>query len=485
MNKLLVLLSMAGMLLVGCKDPRDAGIIDPYKPVGSSSLSKITGSPVIDNNNLTFTQTFSVDGVNDNSMKFITTFTQGSSLNAVLTMKKGISPGNYTITFDAKNLSVDISAEVGSPATFSIPPLLSLTYGGIIINSNEINISDPQFYSSGSFIVAGSNASLSQNNTLIKVSNAQINVGNYGFRPMDAKHYMKHIVLDGTNGTNLKYQYTYRDGTVMNATINALRGSFSGAHNFNIDFNIEDLTLNLSSTEITSEFTIPIQLTMQFSNPKYSYQDLINRYDPQFYRITGANENYVAIENDTVQFNRTYNQITVNKAQLKQCAVYGFDMDKLDFLYKYTPELTILNSKGGDISFKYIYPDGAVLSASLKISPGSFNSMGKESVTFWIDFDRANNIIEFSPSGSKFDIPVELDLQYDLSHSTNPNSALFNVDSNYVIFKCFDDGAPVPYKKITIDRRGKRIVVEGVKISHFSRYGWSTISDRRIRMKLD
>jgi len=226
-------------------------------------------------------------------------------------------------------------------------------------------------------------------------------------------------------------------------------------------------------------------LTMQFSNPKYSYQDLINRYDPQFYRITGANENYVAIENDTVQFNRTYNQITVNKAELKQCAVYGFDMDKLDFLYKYTPELTILNSKGGDISFKYIYPDGAVLSASLKISPGSFNSMGKESVTFWIDFDRANNIIEFSPSGSKFDIPVELNLQYDLSHSTNPNSALFNVDSIYVIFKCFDDGAPVPYKKITIDRIGKRIVVEGARISHFSRYGWTTISKRRFGMRLD
>jgi hypothetical protein len=111
--------------------------------------------------------------------------------------------------------------------------------------------------------------------------------------------------------------------------------------------------------------------------------------------------------------------------------------------------------------------------------------MGKESVTFWIDFDRAKNIIEFSPSGSNFDIPIELDLTYDLSKSTNPISPLFNVNSGDVFFKCFDDGTPIPYKKINIDPKGKKIEVQGALIPHFSRYGWSTISERRNRMELD
>jgi hypothetical protein len=317
------------------------------------------------------------------------------------------------------------------------------------------------------------------------VSTAQINVGNYGFRPMDAKHYLKHIVLNGTNGTNLTYQYTYPDGTVMQAQLNALKGSFNGIHNFDIDFGLEKLSLNLTSTEITTEFSIPLELNLQFTNPKCSYQDLINKYDPQFYKITGAYDNYVVIDNNGVNFNGNYNQINVDKAKLKQCAVYGFDMDKLDYLYKYTSELTILNSKGGDISFTYTYPDGAVLFASLKIQKGSFTSMGKESVTFWIDFDRAKNIIEFSPSGSNFDIPIELDLTYDLSKSTNPISPLFNVNSGDVFFKCFDDGTPIPYKKINIDPKGKKIEVQGALIPHFSRYGWSTISERRNRMELD
>jgi hypothetical protein len=473
MNKLLILLSMAFILLIGCKDVRDVSIIDPYNSVSSGRLAKTTDTPLIDNDNLTYTQSFSVNGISDESMKFNAIFAQGSSFGAELKMKKGITPGNYSITFDAKNLMLDIIAEDGSPASFNIPPTLSLTYNQIIVNTNEINTNDAQFYCSGSFIVPGGKVSLDHSNTFIKVSEAQINVGNYGFRPMDAKHYLKHIVIDGSNGTKLTYQYIYPDGTVMKATLNALKGSFSGAHNFDLDFSIENLSLNLSSTEVT-EFAIPLELSLQFENPNNSYQDLINKYDPQFYKITGDYKNYVKINNCGVKFNDNNNKISVNKAQLNECSVYGFDMDKLDYLYQYTSQLTILNSKGGNITFKYTYPDGAVLSASLKIAKGSFNSMGKESVTFWIDFDRANNVVEFSPSGSNFDIPIELDLTYDLSKSTNPTSPLFNLNTNDVTYTCFDDGTLIPYKNLNIDSKAKKIEIQGAQIPHFSRYGWST-----------
>jgi hypothetical protein len=472
MNRLLILLSIAVILLVGCKDVRNVSIIDPYNSAGSGLLAKTTSTPLIDNNNLTYSQSFSVNGVSDESMKFSAVFAQGSGFDAELKMKKGITPGNYTITFDAKNLMLDISAEDGSPAFFSIPPILSLTYNQVSVNRNEINVNDPQFYSSGSFIVPGG-VSLDHSNTVIKVNEAQINVGNYGFRPMDAKHFLKHVVIDGSNGTNLTYKYIYPDGTIMKATLNALKGSFVGIHNFDLDFSIENLSLNISSAEVTSEFAIPLELTLVFENPNNSYKDLINKYDPQFYRITGAYENYVVIDNNVVSFNDYNNKIKVNKAQLKQCALYGFHVDKLDYLYQYTPELTVLNSKGGNITFKYTYPDGAVLSASLKIAKGSFTSMGKESVTFWIDFDRTNSIIEFSPSGSNFDIPIELDLTYDLSKSTNPSSPLFNLNSSDITFTCLDDGTPIPYKKINIDPKGKRIEVQAAQIPHFSRYGWT------------
>ena len=399
---------------------------------------------------------------------------KGSSFEAELRLKKGLTSGNYTILFDAKNLSVDIIAEEGSPAAFNIPAELTVKYKGITINGNEININDPYFYHSGAFIVPGGSVSISNTNREIKIDGAQVNVGNYGFRPMDAKHYQKHIVLDGSRGTKLKIKYTYPDGTEMNATINAPKDAFSGIHNFDIDFNIETLSLDLSSSEI-SEFAIPIELTLEFNNPANSYQDRVNKFDPQFYRIVVENSTRrsIVIENQGVILNDTNNKIKVNKAQLRNCGLYGFDMSKLNYIYKYTSELTILNSKGGNINFKYIYPDGTVLQANLKIAKGSFQT---ESVTFWIDFNHDDFSVNLSPHGTNFVIPLELELKFDMSH--NPQQFL-NFLSNYgtnANFWYFDENGNqvelTSHGNIKIENN--KVEINQVKLNHFSRYGWAT-----------
>ena len=86
--------------------------------------------PIIDGLNATYTNTFSVNGIKKETIKFEYDFRKGQSFEAELKVKSGTNPGDYTIVFDAKNLSVEITTDNGS--YFNIPPELKLEFSSIV-----------------------------------------------------------------------------------------------------------------------------------------------------------------------------------------------------------------------------------------------------------------------------------------------------------------------------------------------------------------
>ena len=475
MKKLLSSLLFVAFLFVGCDDI-------PYSPNETNNpsigLSKITGVgvPEVDGLNAKYTNTFSVNGIKDETMKFDYEFSNGQSFEAELKVKKGTNAGDYTIVFDTKNLSVEITSDNG--CYFNIPPKLKLKFSGILADPKQINFNDPKFYDH-LYIVPGSDASLSNNNTTIKVKGAQIGVGLYGFTPMDANHYNRHLAIDGIKGKKLSYKYTYPDGTKMKATLNFKKGVFAGVKNFDIDFSVLDLSFKINPSEGETEpvFNIPMELTLQFENPIHSYQ-AINKHDPHFYKIMyDYNSIYRKLKPVSIQkvdFNEDNNKFVVQEAPIDVCGDYGFQMNSLDYMYQFSSQLTILNSKGGNVNFKYTYPDGTVLQAKLKIAKGAFTPMGKEKVTFWIDFDPVSTQIIFSPHGSNFTTgSVLLDVKFDMSKSTNNLPEIFYADPESVNFQNIgEDNVVLPVKKITVDLKKRKLEVKEAQVPHFSRYGW-------------
>ena len=307
---------------------------------------------------------------------------------------------------------------------------------------------------------------------------------------MDPDHYKRHVVIDGTQGTKLSYKYTYPDGTEMEATLNALKGSFSGVRNFDIDFSVLDLSFKITppkdqiddyysysdkgERKINPAFDIPMELTLQFENPVHSYQAM-NKYDPQFYKIVLDENNVLRpVAISPVNFNDNNNKFVVKKAPIDVCGNYGFQMNSMDFLYSFNSQLTVLNSDGGSVKFKYTYPDGTTLDAKLKIAKGAFDPMGKESVTFWIDFDPIECQVIFAPHGSNFTPgSVLLDIKFDMGKSTNSLPDIFYADPNSIVFQNIgEDNVELPVKKIIVDLNKRKIEVKEAQVPHFSRYGW-------------
>ena len=121
-------LLFAAFLIVGCDDAP----ISPIEADNSNRLLKVTsvGVPRIDGLNATYTNTFSVNGIKKETMKFEYDFSNGQSFKAELKVKNGTNAGDYTIVFDTKNLSVEITTDNGS--YFNIPPELNLEFSGNI-----------------------------------------------------------------------------------------------------------------------------------------------------------------------------------------------------------------------------------------------------------------------------------------------------------------------------------------------------------------
>jgi hypothetical protein len=135
---------------------------------------------------------------------------------------------------------------------------------------------------------------------------------------------------------------------------------------------------------------------------------------------------------------------------------------------------SIDGNKGGSIELtQYFKNNGQIasVSANLTIPKGAFK--GTEIISYTVNTEAAG--IEFSPNTLNFTKSLSLDLTFtglkisrykasDLSFSYLDGSNIVPVTSNYV----------------NVDTKKGLLVVLGAQISHFSRYGWSTIDDPRM-----
>jgi hypothetical protein len=145
--------------------------------------------------------------------------------------------------------------------------------------------------------------------------------------------------------------------------------------------------------------------------------------------------------------------------------------DTVFVVKKLSKKLTINGNKGGKVSLKYTYKnkDGkkVKLDADLTIPKHAF----KNELTFNINFDLENYVVEFAPHPFTFDIPVILDLKFS-------NIDLSGFDLDKLTFD-YLDGEPthLSFDKIKYDLDKGDLEILGAQIPHFSRYGWTRIAN--------
>jgi hypothetical protein len=135
----------------------------------------------------------------------------------------------------------------------------------------------------------------------------------------------------------------------------------------------------------------------------------------------------------------------------------------------YTASKSIDGSKGGSIELSKVFKnDGnwALVTAKLTIPKGAF--LGTETITYTVNTETAG--IDFSPSTKAFNKNLSLDLIF-----TGVNISGYKASD--LAFAYLDDGTIIPAKFTYANANIAQglLVVLGTQISHFSRYGWSTL----------
>ena len=108
----------------------------------------------------------------------------------------------------------------------------------------------------------------------------------------------------------------------------------------------------------------------------------------------------------------------------------------------------------------------AKVTAKLTIPKGAFS--GTEVISFAVNTD--NTSIEFSPNITNFNLDLSLDLIFS-------GVNISGYDDTNLFFSYLDGKSIVPakYTYIKVNKGYGLLKVLGAQISHFSRYGWSTI----------
>jgi hypothetical protein len=141
----------------------------------------------------------------------------------------------------------------------------------------------------------------------------------------------------------------------------------------------------------------------------------------------------------------------------------------------YSASKSIDGSKGGSIELTKIFKnDGnwALVTAKLTIPKGAFS--GTQVISYTVNTETAG--IDFSPTTVGFDKDLSLDLTF-----TGVNISAYNASD--LVFAYLEDNTIVParftYANANI-AQGLLVVVDA-KISHFSRFGWSTLDGTEIQ----
>jgi hypothetical protein len=135
----------------------------------------------------------------------------------------------------------------------------------------------------------------------------------------------------------------------------------------------------------------------------------------------------------------------------------------------YSASATIDGSKGGVVSLSQAFQNSgnwALVTAKLTVPKGAFS--GTQVISYTVNTDNAS--IEFSPNNSGFKKVLSLDLVFtgvDLSQFAGTKLGFSYLDGGNIV--------PATFTYYNADIAQGLLVVLGAQISHFSRYGWSTI----------
>jgi hypothetical protein len=135
----------------------------------------------------------------------------------------------------------------------------------------------------------------------------------------------------------------------------------------------------------------------------------------------------------------------------------------------YTASASIDGSKGGTVSLTQAFKsDGqwALVTAKLTVPKGAFS--GTRVISYTVNTESAG--IDFSPSNTSFKKNLSLDLVFtgiDISGYVGAKLGFAYLDGFNIV--------PATFTYYNADIAQGLLVVLGAQISHFSRYGWSTI----------
>lgn len=140
----------------------------------------------------------------------------------------------------------------------------------------------------------------------------------------------------------------------------------------------------------------------------------------------------------------------------------------------YTASKSIDGSKGGTIELSKIFKnDGnwALVTAKLTIPAGAFS--GTEVISYTVNTETAG--IDFSPATVSFNKNLSLDITF-----TGVNISAYKASD--LVFSYLEDNTIVPAKFTYANAniaQGLLVVIDA-QISHFSRFGWSTLDGTEI-----
>ena len=141
----------------------------------------------------------------------------------------------------------------------------------------------------------------------------------------------------------------------------------------------------------------------------------------------------------------------------------------------YTASKSIDGSKGGTVELTKVFKDDgnwALVTAKLTIPKGAYS--GTQVISYTVNTETAG--IDFSPSATpSFNKNLSLDLTFtgvNISGYKASDLAFAYLDGNYIV--------PAKFTYANANIAKGLLVVLGAQISHFSRYGWSTIDGNPI-----
>ena len=129
--------------------------------------------------------------------------------------------------------------------------------------------------------------------------------------------YSQDLSINGKKGGKLSFNNTWFDrGISMTATLNIPEGAFKGTKDFTVEFNCNDLSVELSPTPFS--FDIPVELTLRYYGVDVSdYTD-----KPVFTYLSNDAGQTEEVAYQSLSIGKNY--ILVGNAQLHHFSRYGF-----------------------------------------------------------------------------------------------------------------------------------------------------------------